>query len=172
MTVRVAALAVVVAAAAGCGGSGSDRPDEGAVLLLDFTPNAVHVGIYTALARDFDGAERELVDASPLTVLPGRDALDELPAALGDAPVYVHLDLDVLEAGELPVPFPSEGGLEIAELRRLLAHVAAHREIVGFEVTSFQAPLDELERVLRATAVKRVVEPLLDALEEGAHVRH
>lgn len=128
--------------------------------------------VVLAGVRDLDEAERELVDASPLTVLRGRDLLDELPAALGDDPVYIHLDLDVLDAGELPVLFPSEGGLEIAELRQLLGRVAEHREIVGFEVTNFQAPLDELERMLGATAVKRVVEPLLDALKEGAHVRH
>jgi arginase len=128
--------------------------------------------VVLAGARDFDRPERELIDASALTVLAGRDALDELPAALGDDPVYVHLDLDVLEAGELPVLFPSEGGLEIAELRRLLSRVAEHREVVGFEVTNFQAPLDELERMLGATAVKRVVEPLLDAIQEGTHVRN
>jgi arginase family enzyme len=128
--------------------------------------------VVLAGARDFDEPEAKLIDESPLTVLRGRDALDELPAALGDHPVYVHLDLDVLEAGELPVLFPSEGGLEIAELRQLLARVAEHREIVGFEVTNFQAPLDELERMLSATAVKRVVEPLLDSLKEGVHVHH
>ena len=128
--------------------------------------------VVLAGARDLDPPERELIADSPLTVLPGRDMLGELPAALGEDPVYIHLDLDVLEAGELPVLFPSEGGLEIAELRQVLARVAEQREIVGFEVTNFQAPLDELERMLGATAVKRVVEPLLDALKEGAHVHH
>ena len=126
--------------------------------------------VVLAGARDFDPPERELIDESALTVLAGRDAMEELPAAVGTDPVFVHLDLDVLEAGEIPVSFPSKGGLEIAELRQVLAHVAEHREIVGFEVTNFQAPLDEFERMLGATAVKRVVEPLLDALKEGAHV--
>jgi arginase len=49
---------------------------------------------------------------------------------------------------------------------------AGARDIVGFEVTNFQAPIEEFERLLGATAVKRVVEPLLDSLKEGAHVRH
>jgi putative hydroxymethylpyrimidine transport system substrate-binding protein len=48
--------AALVAMAAGCGG-GEDRPERAATLVLDFAPNAVHTGIYTALARDFDGAE-------------------------------------------------------------------------------------------------------------------
>jgi arginase/N-omega-hydroxy-L-arginine amidinohydrolase len=127
----------------------------------------VHAG-----ARDIEPAERRLKEASGMTLIAGRDVLDELPTALGNDPVYVHLDLDVLEAGEIPVQFPTRGGLEIAELRQLLARVAEHREVVGFEVTNFQAPIEEFERLLGATAVKRVVEPLLDALKEGAHVRH
>jgi len=44
---------------AGCGGAsdGADRPNEDAVLLLDFAPNAVHSGIYLATARGYDVAE-------------------------------------------------------------------------------------------------------------------
>jgi arginase family enzyme len=128
--------------------------------------------VVLAGVRDIEAAERELIEASGMTLIEGRAVLDQLPAALGNDPVFVHLDLDVLDAGELPVQFPTKGGLEIAELRELLARVAAGREVVGFEVTNFRAPLDELERFLGATAVKRVVEPLLDALKEGAHVRN
>src|SRR3954447_6902107 len=43
---------------AGCGGtSGGDRPNQDATLLLDFTPNAVHSGIYLAKQRGYDEAE-------------------------------------------------------------------------------------------------------------------
>jgi putative hydroxymethylpyrimidine transport system substrate-binding protein len=51
-------LLVALLALAGCGGStGEDRPNETATLLLDFTPNAVHSGIYVASERGFDTAE-------------------------------------------------------------------------------------------------------------------
>jgi NitT/TauT family transport system substrate-binding protein/putative hydroxymethylpyrimidine transport system substrate-binding protein len=54
----IAALAAVLTVAlAGCGGSTSSGGVEDAALMLDFTPNAVHSGIYTTVARDFDGAE-------------------------------------------------------------------------------------------------------------------
>lgn len=55
----VSALALAASAAAGCGSGdgGEDRPDRSASLILDFTPNAVHAGIYLALDRDFDAAE-------------------------------------------------------------------------------------------------------------------
>ena len=49
---------VVLLTLAGCGGSSeNDRPDEPGTVLLDFTPNAVHSGIYVATARGFDEAE-------------------------------------------------------------------------------------------------------------------
>jgi putative hydroxymethylpyrimidine transport system substrate-binding protein len=59
----LALLAVLVAsalalAAGGCGGGGdTDRPNADATLILDFTPNAVHAGIYSAVARGYDEAE-------------------------------------------------------------------------------------------------------------------
>jgi ABC-type nitrate/sulfonate/bicarbonate transport system substrate-binding protein len=55
-----AAIGVALAlagAACGAAGGGTDRPERPATLVLDFAPNAVHAGIYLALARDFDGAE-------------------------------------------------------------------------------------------------------------------
>jgi ABC-type nitrate/sulfonate/bicarbonate transport system substrate-binding protein len=54
----LAAVLLALAALSGCGGSpGSDRPEQDATLLLDFTPNAVHAGIYLATERGFDTAE-------------------------------------------------------------------------------------------------------------------
>lgn len=55
----MSALGIAALAVASCGpdGSGEDRPDRPAALILDFTPNAVHAGIYLALDREFDGAE-------------------------------------------------------------------------------------------------------------------
>ncbi len=47
-------MAIAALALAGCGGSGGRLP--AATLVLDFTPNAVHAGIYSALARGYDRA--------------------------------------------------------------------------------------------------------------------
>jgi ABC-type nitrate/sulfonate/bicarbonate transport system substrate-binding protein len=54
----LAALLVAVAIAiGGCGAADEDRaPNRSATLLLDFQPNAVHTGIYMAVARGYDSA--------------------------------------------------------------------------------------------------------------------
>ena len=50
-------LLVAALALAGCGSDGSDAaPNSDATLLLDFQPNAVHTGIYTAIERGYDSA--------------------------------------------------------------------------------------------------------------------
>jgi putative hydroxymethylpyrimidine transport system substrate-binding protein len=61
MLATALAACAVAAAAGGCGsgtrGARTPRPEvhpQGATLILDFTPNAVHVGIYAALAHHYD----------------------------------------------------------------------------------------------------------------------
>jgi putative hydroxymethylpyrimidine transport system substrate-binding protein len=49
-------LASAAVAAGGCGGT-SAPVQQPATLVLDFTPNAIHAGIYSALARTFDNGE-------------------------------------------------------------------------------------------------------------------
>ncbi len=50
--VALLAAALALAGIAGCGGSGAEPgAPKGATLVLDFTPNAVHSGIYAALAE-------------------------------------------------------------------------------------------------------------------------
>jgi ABC-type nitrate/sulfonate/bicarbonate transport system substrate-binding protein len=52
------AAALLLAGLAGCGaGSPSSPQGQSATLVLDFTPNAIHAGIYSALARTFDTGE-------------------------------------------------------------------------------------------------------------------
>jgi putative hydroxymethylpyrimidine transport system substrate-binding protein len=76
MRIAAASLAAVLAVAlTGCGGDDGAEPGAPAeaTLVLDFTPNAVHAGIYTALRRGFyedEGVELELVEPSASTDAP------------------------------------------------------------------------------------------------------
>lgn len=57
---RLLPLLALLALLAGCGTNDAptdDRPNVDATLLLDFTPNAAHAGIYSAVERGFDDAE-------------------------------------------------------------------------------------------------------------------
>lgn len=54
----IAALLATAGPLSACGGDDSQvRPNADATLMLDFTPNAAHAGIYSAIARGFDDAE-------------------------------------------------------------------------------------------------------------------
>ena len=70
---------------------GRRPPNEAASLLLDFTPNGVHTGIYLALARDYDGAEGVELDVRA----PGAstDALRQLQGGRTDMAILDIHDL-------------------------------------------------------------------------------
>ena len=79
-------------ALAGCGGTAEvDRPNEEASLLLDFTPNGVHTGIYLAQAREYDRAEGVALEVRA----PGAstDALRQLQGGRADMAILDIHDL-------------------------------------------------------------------------------
>jgi ABC-type nitrate/sulfonate/bicarbonate transport system substrate-binding protein len=58
MRAAMAATALIACLLAGCGSDSSSTssaaPTRPATMILDFTPNAVHAGVYSALARHYD----------------------------------------------------------------------------------------------------------------------
>ncbi|MGE5635494.1 MAG: arginase family protein, partial [Nocardioidaceae bacterium] len=130
--------------------------------------------VVLAGVRALDAGERELLERSEATVI-GASPIETLVAvqnALAGAPVYVHLDLDVLDPRAFPAQFPAPGGLQPDKLYDLLDAVAAESELVGVEVTAFEAPDDAERRDESAALAAQVLEPLLDAIPEGARVGH
>jgi arginase len=128
--------------------------------------------VVLAGVRDLDGGERELLEASAATVV-GASPVETLVAArnaLEGAPVYVHLDLDVIDPESFPAQFPAPGGLAPDKLYDVLEAVTEDCELVGLEVTAFEAPEDEAKRREAAATAMHVLEPLLEAIPEGAHV--
>jgi arginase family enzyme len=80
---------------------------------------------------------------------------------LRGARVYVHLDLDVLDPSILPSQFPVDRGLSDTGLRTLLAELKRDADVVGLEVTAFEAPEDAEERARRTDLVAGIVKALL-----------
>ncbi len=112
-----------------------------------FPPERVVLCGVRGLLEEFDGAGRAAVESSPVRMVPaGPDAQDGVIAALGEAPVYVHLDPDVLDPSENPVPYARPGGLSLDQLGSLLGAVAARGPVLGVEVTAFHSDDDEARR--------------------------
>lgn len=71
--------------------------------------------------RDVDAGERALLDAQGVS--------ETAPA---DGPVWVHLDLDVLDPAHMPAAFPVPGGWD---WERLGIELRALPDVVGIEIT-------------------------------------
>ncbi|MEK6228333.1 MAG: arginase family protein [Actinomycetota bacterium] len=130
--------------------------------------------VVLAGVRDLDPPEREALEGGPATVI-GASPVETLVAvknALDGAPVYVHLDLDVIDPESFPAQFPAPDGLAPDKLYDVLEAVVGESEVVGLEVTAFEAPEDELERRAAVSTAMHVLEPLLDAIVEEVPVRH
>jgi len=128
--------------------------------------------VVLAGVRDLDPDERKLLERSGATVI-GASVLETLVGvknALDGAPVYVHVDVDVLDPEGAPVQDPVGGGLAPDKLYDLLEAVVEDSELVGLEVTAFEMPDDPDERDAAADLVLHVIEPLLAAIPEEAHV--
>lgn len=129
--------------------------------------------VVLAGVRDLDRAERELLERSAVTVIGA--SLETLVAtqnALDRAPVYVHLDFDVIDPDHFPAEFPAAGGLAPDKLYDLLESVAGECELVGLELTAFAASEEPTRREAATATALGVVEPLLDGVVRGARVSH
>lgn len=116
--------------------------------------------------RNLDGDERAALERSDVTVIGASpvETLVHVKNALDGAPVYVHLDLDVLDPEIFPARFPAPGGFPPEKLFDLLEAVVEDCELVGVEVTSFEAPTDQEECQAAASIAMHALEPLLDRL--------
>jgi len=143
-TVALLAALLALAGVAGCGGDGAEPGvPQGATLVLDFTPNAVHSGIYAALDRSFyDEA--------------GVDLTVRQPGESSDAPKLLaagRTDFAILDIHDLGIA--RESGLDLVGampiVQRPLAAVIAPadgpvrrpRDLAGRTVGVTGLPSDE-----------------------------
>jgi arginase len=102
----------------------------------------VHAGA-RLVPGDFDEAGHREAEASEITMVPvSTDMTERVLGALGNAPVYVHLDPDVLDPAANPVAYGREDGMAADQLVGLLGAVAARGPVLGLEVTAYHSPDD------------------------------
>ncbi len=119
--VALLAAVLLLAGLAGCGGGGAEPgAPQGATLVLDFTPNAVHSGIYAAAAEGF------YKDAGIALHI-------QVPGESTDAPKLLaagRTDFAILDITDLGIA--DEKGLELVGLmpivQRPLAAILARRD--------------------------------------------
>jgi putative hydroxymethylpyrimidine transport system substrate-binding protein len=143
-TVALLATVFALTGLAGCGGDGAEPgAPQGATLVLDFVPNAVHSGIYAALSRGYYDDEGVALKVQP----PGEST--DAPKLLGAGKVEFAI-LDVHDLG-----IARERGIDLVGVaplvQRPLAAVLARgdgpvrtpKEMEGHRVGVTGLPSDE-----------------------------
>jgi arginase len=87
--------------------------------------------VVLADARDLDPAERDALTASQVHRVPAAPAaITSALKGLGGTPVYLHLDVDVIDSAELPgLRFPSGPGPAVTQIEECLAAVRAAADV-------------------------------------------
>jgi arginase len=87
--------------------------------------------VVLADARDLDPAERDALAASQVRRVPADPAaITAALGTLGRTPVYLHLDVDVIDSAQLPgIRFPSGPGPSITQIEECLAAVCAAADV-------------------------------------------
>jgi arginase len=117
--------------------------------------------VILADARDLDSAERDSLDASRVRrVSADPRAITSVLAELGPAPVYLHLDIDVIDGAQLPgARFPSGPGPSLSQIEECLAAVCATADVVAAYIACAWLP-DRLGDQTTREAITRLVRAL------------
>jgi len=116
--------------------------------------------VVLAGARDLDPAERDALTASQVRRVPADPAA--ITSALdgpGRTPVYLHLDIDVIDSAQLPgLRFPSGPGPSLTQIEECLAAICAAGDVKAASIAcawlpdrvSDQATREAITRLARA----------------------
>jgi arginase len=89
--------------------------------------------IVLADARDLDPAERDALAASQVRHIPATaDAFRAALSGFGDLPVYLHVDVDIMDSTEMPgLRFPSGPGPSLGDVENCLKAIIATTDVVA-----------------------------------------
>ncbi|MFG1926176.1 arginase family protein [Cryptosporangium sp. NPDC048952] len=107
-------------------------------------------------ARDLDPAERAALTASQVVRVPAEPAaLASAVEKLGRMPVYLHLDIDIIDSAQLPgLRFPSGPGPSLTQIEECLAAVCSTADVTGAGIVCAWLPDRVGDRVTRATITR------------------
>ncbi|MBN1203095.1 MAG: arginase family protein [Anaerolineae bacterium] len=113
-------------------------------------------------ARDLDPGEAASLKTSAVTHLP--DIHDLLTAPLPSTPIYVHLDVDVVNPDEMPgMSYPAPGGPSLEETAAVIKRVARDGHVIGLLVGLWNEDLVSDDRALQGTL--KLMRAFVDAVQ-------
>lgn len=123
--------------------------------------------VVLAGVRDLDPAERDYAVAAGIPTVNDPDALVE---AVGDAMVYVHIDLDVLDPAVFrSVGVPTPRGLTPDRLLAMVTALAGRVEVAGLGITEYE-PASPEDQDLLAGLIPVIVDACRSAGAENCEV--
>jgi len=93
-------------------------------------------------ARDLDPEEKLLLGEANIIHL--SDVRELLEVNLPDAPLYIHLDTDIVSPAEAPaMNYPAAGGPSAEELQTVMKHLNRTKKIAAVSVSTWNPKMDE-----------------------------
>ncbi|MFD7626619.1 arginase family protein [Streptomyces sp. NPDC059851] len=116
-------------------------------------------------SRDIDETERELIRSAGVRVIPPKEATAEAVLdAVGDAPVWIHIDWDVLDPGPVPADYTVPDGMLPSQIRAIFEAIPAE-QLIGVELAELNAPADSEEAEQAVSVILDMVAPAFDAAQ-------
>jgi arginase len=113
--------------------------------------------IFIVDGRDLDPAEAEMLADSDVAIVPVANIAAAVPS---DRPLYVHVDTDVVDPGDMPaLNYPAPDGPSADAVARAVANLAATGNVVAFSLTTWNPEL--AGAVTAAAASHRIAAPFL-----------
>jgi arginase len=112
--------------------------------------------VVLADARDLDPAERDALTVSQVRRVPADPAaITAALGGLGRTPVYLHLDIDIIDSAQLPgARFPSGPGPSLAQIEECLAAACAAADVIAACIVCAWLPDHVSDQTTRETITR------------------
>ncbi|MGI2029920.1 arginase family protein [Endozoicomonas acroporae] len=90
-------------------------------------------------AHDIDQGERGLLEKAGVKIIPPKEVnYDSVKSLISESKIWIHIDWDVLEPGQIPADYKVNGGLRLPQLINLFKSIPSN-QVLGLELAEFSA---------------------------------